>query len=172
VLAAAFGVSATGCNKAGTRGETSAVETAGTATSTAGASTASANGACDLASIGLGRATSLSYRAPEGCRWKGAERVPIRSEEAFHTAFGCAAASGIDFAKNELRVETRTLSPATVGIDVVDDGAKITFVSRQRSPCPNEPPPMPIGVPVAYVAPAKSARPTSDAVCNVTLPCR
>jgi len=170
----AFGLVALACHREGPRAETTATDTA-SSTSTAATSSQGAqaqDGACDMAAIGLGRAKPIGYRAPEGCSWKGGGEEPIRSEAAFHAAFGCEAPSGIDFAKGELRVVSRTLSPATIGIDVVDDGATITFVSRQRSPCPSEPPPMPIGVPIAYVAPAKAERRTADATCKVTMPCR
>jgi hypothetical protein len=97
---------------------------------------------------------------------------PIRSESAFHDAFACSAPSGIDFRTKELRVVSRPLSPAGAGTEVVDDGKTITFVARMRSPCPNEPPPMPISLPVAFTVGTNAARDTADTTCNVSVPCR
>jgi hypothetical protein len=80
--------------------------------------------------------------------------------------------SGIDFAKSTLVITGQTLSPAAVGVDVYDDGAKVTFVSRLRSPCPAEPLPGPVTLPLAFEIPAGTTRTFAETTCkqNVTCP--
>ena len=127
---------------------------------------------CDPASLGLGGAKPVTYAPPPGCRTQVETDAPINDEATFHAAFACSAASGIDFSQSELHVVMRTLSPASVGVDVVDDGTTLTFVSRQRNPCPSEYPPMPIEVAVAYVTPIAAERAIGQAMCSVTVPCK
>lgn len=86
-------------------------------------------------------------------------------------ALDCPASSGIDFAKSNVVVTGRALSPATLGVDVYDDGQKVTFVSRQRGSCPNEYPPMPITIPIAFLIPAGEARTFGDAMCKQAYNC-
>lgn len=112
------------------------------------------------------------FSIPAGCDPQAAVGAPpIQSEEAFHTRLGCTAASGIDFARFELRITTRTLSPAGVGTEVVDDGKTVTFVSLGRDPCPGEPPPMPMSVPVAFLLPTGATRDTAESWCKVSVSC-
>lgn len=100
-----------------------------------------------------------------------ADATPIRSEDAFHADFQCTAPSGVDFGKFELHVVMRTLSPAGVGTQVVDDGATVTLVSLYRDPCPRERPPMPIQVPVAYLLPTGAVRNVAERSCKVVRSC-
>jgi hypothetical protein len=79
--------------------------------------------------------------------------------------------SGIDFGKSNVVVAGRSLSPATVGIDVYDDGQKLTFVSRQRDSCPKEYPPMPITIAIAFLIPAGEARTFGEAMCKQAYKC-
>ncbi len=125
---------------------------------------------------GLGDAALVkTWRPPEVCHWRGLAQgatTIIHSEvDLIAAALDCPASSGIDFAKSNVVVTGRALSPATVGIDAYDDGKKITFVSRQREPCPKEVPAMPITVPIAFLIPAGELRTFGDAMCTQHYKC-
>jgi hypothetical protein len=147
----------------------------------AGASTANtatakppSSAACAPSALGLGTAAPVQlYRVPIGCALGGSGGPPatIRSEEEFHAALNCQKPSGIDFKANELVASARMLPPAGMGTDVVDDGKTVTFVNKQRRPCPNEPPPMPITVTVGFLLPAGATRSYADKVCTVDTQC-
>jgi hypothetical protein len=158
VLGAAIGLALSGCRGHGS----------------AGAAVEPASG-CNLASIGLGAARPApAFDIPSGCSPRpGLDASPIRSEEAFHAALQCTAPSGVDFTRFELHVVMRTLSPAGLGTQVVDDGTTVTLVSLYRDPCPNEPPPMPMQVPVAYLLPAGAGavRTAAERSCKVAWSC-
>ncbi|MDB5213269.1 MAG: hypothetical protein JWO86_1196 [Myxococcaceae bacterium] len=124
---------------------------------------------------GLGTATLVKpWQPPTACHWRGLAHgatTIIHSEaDLIAGALDCPA-SGVDFAKSSLVVTGRALSPATVGIDVYDDGKKVTFVSRQRDSCPNEVPPMPITVPLAFLVPAGETRTFAEATCKQVYTC-
>jgi hypothetical protein len=159
VLAPALGLALSGCR--------------GRASSGGGAAVEHASG-CNLASIGLAAARPTpTFQIPAGCTPGSAgDASPIRNEDAFHATFHCTAPSGIDFTKSELHVVMRALSPAGVGMQVVDDGTTVTLVALYRDPCPNEPPPMPMQVPVAYLLPAGAVRAVAaDRSCKVASSC-
>jgi hypothetical protein len=67
---------------------------------------------------------------------------------------------------------SRQLSPATVGFDAYDDGKTITWVGKQRNPCPGEPPPMPITRTYAFTVPAGGDRAYAESTCTVAVKCR
>src|SRR5688500_9961053 len=97
--------------------------------------------ACTPAKLGLGAATPVPmWKPPAGCRAPtgGSGQSPITSEQEFTDAFSCdtPTASGIDCTQHQLIVDQRDLSPAGVGGEAFDDGAKVTYVSHFRSPCP------------------------------------
>jgi hypothetical protein len=98
----------------------------------------------------------------------------VRSESELAAVISCAvpAPSGIDFTRNKLVVVTRMLSPAGMGTDVLDDGTTVTFVARERRPCPNDPLPMPISYTIAFLLPADAPRAFADRSCAVDTPCR
>ena len=125
---------------------------------------------------GLGAAKLVTtWKAPEACHWKGlahgATTIMRNEADLIAGALDCPASSGVDFTKNHVVVTGRALSPATVGVDVYDDGQKVTFVSRQRDSCPNEYPPMPITVPLAFLIPADETRTFGEAMCKQPWKC-
>ena len=127
---------------------------------------------------GLGAAKLVTtWKPPEACHWKGlahgATTIMRNEADLVAGALDCpeGASSGIDFTKSNVVVTGRALSPATVGVDVYDDGEKVTFVSRQRESCPNEHPPMPITVPVAFLVPAGASRTFGEATCKQPWKC-
>jgi hypothetical protein len=87
--------------------------------------------------------------------------------------FDCKGAQhGFDFERHRLLAHERTLSPATVGVDAYDDGRTITFVGRQRAPCPGDPRPMPVPVTLLYTIETSGERTFAEAACTVTPACR
>ena len=149
----------TGCHRNGHVDSAADGGTTATATATANAVTEAPRCKAD----GLGAAKLVTtWKPPEDCRWKGlahgATTIMRNAADLKAGALDCPA-SGVDFAKDSVVVAGRALSPATVGVDVYDDGKKITFVSRQRDSCPNEYPPMPITVPIAFLIPAGESAP-------------
>lgn len=140
----------------------------------AGGASPPSSAACAPSALGLGAAAPVQlYKVPIGCALVGPGGPPttIRSEDAFHAALNCQKPSGVDFATQELVASARVLPPAGMGTDIVDDGTKVTFVNKQRRPCPNEPPPMPITVTVAFLLPAGATRAYADTVCTVDTQC-
>ena len=148
----------------------------GGATATPSTATAAAAGPPRCKADGLGAAKLVDpWKPPDSCHWRGlahGSTTIMRSEaDLFAGALDCTASSGVDFAKSNVVVSGRSLSPATVGIDVYDDGKKVTFVSRQRDSCPKEFPPMPITVPLAFFVPAGEARTFAEATCKQERKC-
>jgi hypothetical protein len=148
-----------------------------TSTGTAIAATAIATAdppRCRADGLGAARLVT-SWKPPETCHWRGLAHgatTIMRSEtDLVAGALDCPA-SGVDFTKSNVVVAGRSLSPATVGVDVYDDGKTVTFVSRQRDACPNEAPPMPITVPIAFLIPAGEGRTFGEAMCRQPWKCR
>lgn len=131
---------------------------------------------CAPSQLGLGAARTLQpWAAPEGCTAKSgaAEPTRVQSEAEFAERFTCAKGtkSGLDFAKQLLVVQDRSLSPAGAGTTIVDDGARITFIERQRSPCPDDPQPMPMNYTLGFVLPAGAERSYDNRVCTLPPQC-
>ncbi len=167
------------CSRGG-HAETS-TDSGASANGNAGANTTSASTAATAPAIprckadGLGAAKLVDlWKPPDTCHWRGlahGSTVIMRSEaDLVAGALDCPQ-SGIDFAKNNVVVTGRALSPATVGVDVYDDGRKVTFVSRQRDSCPNEYPPTPITIPVAFLIPHGDDRTFAEAMCKQAYKC-
>ena len=155
----------------------SATDGGATSTKTTGTTAAGAE-APRCKADGLGAAKLVTtWKPPEACHWKGLAHgvTTIMRNEAdlVAGALDCpeSTSSGVDFKKNSVVVTGRALSPATVGVDVYDDGQKVTFVSRQRESCPNEYPPMPITVPLAFLVPAGESRTFGEATCKQPWKC-
>jgi hypothetical protein len=117
-----------------------------------------------------------AWKPPAGCTVKGGAHAPklLASDADARAHVACEdpkASLGIDFAKQQLVVTARSFSPAQVGLDVYDDGKQITFVSRQRSPCKNDPRPMP-GPDTTFVFETTGGTRTfADGSCNVESKC-
>lgn len=77
----------------------------------------------------------------------------------------------IDFATHQLHLAVFMLSPAHAGSELRDDGQTLTYVQRDRSPCPDDPRPMPIGSSIAYLLPLGAERSYAKAACPLPPQC-
>ena len=118
-------------------------------------------------------ATQLkAWPIPQGCSIKDADAPTwLRTDADLAAHVGCGSeVPEFDFPAPPLLAITRTLSPATVGIDAYDDRKTITWVSRQRNPCPNEHPPMPVPMSYVFVASGLTGdRAYAESTCTVTV---
>jgi hypothetical protein len=128
------------------------------APATSAAAVANPKDPCDPSALGLKNVKRADFwKPPEGCQDTGIGAPVIHSDADFHARFGCPKmAAGVDFTKSELHEESRGLPPAGAGWDTYYDDKTLYVVSRQRSPCPNDPRPMPMNVTVYYLLPAGS----------------
>ncbi len=145
-----------------------------TATTTAAATAAATAPACRPPELGED-ARLAPWTPPAGCKWTtdAGTSTLVRSEAQLVAILGCKSprTSDIDFEKVTLVVTSRISSPATVGTDAYDDGKSVVFVSRQRSACPGERPPMPVPATYAFLLPAKTARTFAEATCAQVWTC-
>lgn len=134
--------------------------------------------ACSPRALKLGDAKPVTmWKPPAACKPRpdaprGAPAL-VRSEAELKVHYDCeaGAALGVDFSRDALVFTTRTLSPASVGTDVLDDGKTVTFVNRQRTPCKNDPLPMPISSTLTFVVTGSSPRAFAEASCTVETKC-
>jgi len=147
------------------------------ALSTHGAASDPKPGSCEATAQKHAKSTKLvAYKPPAECTTQGGVQEPTAvtkesKARPFVTCKDPKTKFGVDFAKQQLIVTARSMSPAQVGIDVYDDGKVITFVSRDRSPCKNAPRPMP-SPNETFVYPAKAgARTFTEASCTVPTKC-
>lgn len=129
---------------------------------------------CGAAALGLGSATALApWRPPAGCTPRGGETTVLRAAAELEARLECAggATHGFDFSKQALVAAAYTLSPAGVGLGAFDDGKTVTLVSRQRSPCPGDPMPMPMNSTAWFVLPTGGERTFGAAACTVESTC-
>lgn len=105
----------------------------------------------------------------------GTPRAPhvLRTAEELSAAMSCQGATppSIDMAVNDVYVVTYTMSPASTGLLTFDDDTTLTFVSRFRQPCPDDPMPMPISSTFAFTMPKGAARVYAEATCTLPLDC-
>lgn len=128
---------------------------------------------------GLEAASKLeTIELPSGCRVvaAGVLLAPtiVRDESELAAAITCEPGSSlpaIDFSKHQLHVANFMLSPAYGGSELVDDGKLVTFVQRDRSPCPDDPQPMPIGSSIAYLLPHGAERSYAQLACSLPREC-
>lgn len=130
---------------------------------------------CSIEALGLGSAKPMTaWQAPAGCTVRPAtEPLMVRTEIHGKAQFECPEGTvlGIDWKHETVVVSTKSWSPAQVGVAAFDDGAKITLVDRQRSPCPGDPQPMP-SAPVTSLFLGKAGKRTfAHAVCTVPTSC-
>ncbi|MCA9534268.1 MAG: hypothetical protein KC593_11335 [Myxococcales bacterium] len=116
---------------------------------------------------------------PAGCAFTqgGTVTAPrvLRTAEEVLAALSCPqtdlAALGIDPTQHDVYVLGYTMSPASAGQSVYDDGQTLTYVSRFRPPCPNDPMPMPMNATVAWLMPKDATRATREASCSLPERC-
>jgi len=128
---------------------------------------------CSPAALNLPKAKPLvAWQPPEGCTVHDSSIPKImRTPEDSKTRFECKGALfGFDFSSRGLLVAERTLSPGTTGVDVLDDGKTVTFVSKMQTPCPNETPPKPTPISLVYAISAGD-RAFAEASCTVERKC-
>ncbi len=141
-----------------------------------GAVTPDDDSACAPDRVGLAAARPVPmWRPPEGCTRANhaGQTFPVRSEEELRAQYTCpdGVPVAIDFSRDQLVLADGMLSPAQVGTDLYDDGTTITFVSRQRTNCPDDPRPMPTPFTVAFLLPAGAERVYAAASCTVRRGC-
>lgn len=127
---------------------------------------------------GLERAHRLDIVAmPPGCTFTngGSTRAPrvLRTADELTASIACQGAPppSIDMATHDVYVVTYTMSPAGTGLVTFDDGATLTFVSRFRQPCPDDPMPMPMNATFAFTMPKDATRVYAEANCTMPLDC-
>ena len=99
----------------------------------------------------------------------------VKSEAELRALLTCGDAGpkpAIDFAKQSLVLQERTMSPASAGTAVYDDGKTITLVNSFRGSCPGDPLPMPMGFTLAVLVPAGGKRTFREVSCNVETRCK
>lgn len=127
---------------------------------------------------GLERARRLDVVAlPRECTFTAggsfaAPRV-LHTEEELAAAITCQGSvpPSIDMAVSDVYVVAYTMSPASTGVLTFDDGATLTFVSRFRQPCPDDPMPMPMNATFAFTMPKNASRTYAEANCTLPLDC-
>lgn len=113
---------------------------------------------------------------PQGCSFiePGTLEAPlvVANESDFRAHLHCESATPptVDFAVNDVLLVGHVASPAHGGSAVLDDGARVSFVSMQRTPCPTDYPPMPTPMSFAFMLPKGATRTWTTAMC--TLPPR
>jgi hypothetical protein len=129
----------------------------------------------------LASATPLRpFVPPQGCRLGngGTLAAPLVVADAatYASVLQCdtavAAPLALDFGREQLLVVSFSMSPAYAGLEALDDGSTITFVQRDRSPCPSDPLPMPMNTTVAYVAAKDAARSYAQGSCTLPAQCK
>ncbi len=115
-------------------------------------------------------------RLPAGCSITATGTITaptvIRTLDEYTAALECPAGVDrptIDFTTHQLQLASFMLSPAYGGSEVVDDGTLITFVQRDRSPCPDDPQPMPTPGSLAYLLPQGAERTRVRPACALRL---
>lgn len=130
---------------------------------------------------GLASATPLRpFVPPQGCRLGegGTLAAPlvIADAAAYGSFLQCdtaiAAPLALDFAREQLLVVSFSMSPAYAGLEALDDGSAVTFVQRDRSPCPDDPLPMPMNTTVAYVIAKDATRSYAQGSCTLPAQCK
>lgn len=127
---------------------------------------------------GLERAHRLEIVAlPRECTFTngGSTRAPrvLRTADELAASIVCQGAlpPAINVATQDVYVVTYTMSPASTGLVTFDDGATLTFVSRFRQPCPDDPMPMPMNSTFAFTLPKGATRAYAEASCTLPLAC-
>lgn len=97
----------------------------------------------------------------------------IANEADFATHLHCDGATipTVDFAVNDVWLASYTASPAHGGSAVLDDGARVSFVTMQRTPCPTDFPPMPTPMSIAFMLPKGATRTWGTATCTLAPQC-
>lgn len=126
--------------------------------------------------VGLEDARAYSQvDLPAGCSFhNGGRSVPtlVQDPETLEAHLTCSGANAeLDLGANELYLVSYSQSPAFAGVQILDDGARATLVTRSRAPCPSEYPPMPSPeLTIGFLLPRGTARSFAVAGCNLPQP--
>jgi hypothetical protein len=110
---------------------------------------------------------------PAGCRFNvngyASEPRVVHSAEEYAETVSCegAVAPTLDFAASDLYVMRYSMSPAFGGRETVDDGTTVTFITRFRPNCPDDPMPMPMDVTYGFLLPKGATRTFNEATCSL-----
>lgn len=116
-------------------------------------------------------------RLPTGCHFGGAGPISaptvLADDAAVAAAITCdGEAPTITLGEDELRVVSFTMSPAFGGLGLYDDGTAVTFVMRDRPPCPDDPQPMPMpSSALAFRLPRGASRTFQQLACSLPRSC-
>ncbi len=117
-------------------------------------------------------------RLPQGCSFGSGGRLEAPSvlvdDAAVAAAISCSGPTTptIALGADQLHVVSYTMSPAFGGMAIVDDGTTITYVMRDRPPCPNDPRPMPTPASaLAYRVPHGATRVYQQLACTLPRTC-
>lgn len=94
----------------------------------------------------------------------------VESAEAYAAHVRCpegVTPPAVAFETSSLYLAHFTLTPAGTGVEVHDDGHVVTFARLERAPCPDDPMPMPMELPLAFVLPKGEARTFRVLPCTV-----
>lgn len=114
---------------------------------------------------------------PSGCSFTepGTLSAPlvIANETDFAAHVRCVGASlpQVNFATHDVLLVGHVASPAYGGGAVLDDGARVSFVTMQRTPCPSDYPPMPTPMSFAFLLPKGATRTWGEAICTLAPHC-
>jgi hypothetical protein len=129
---------------------------------------------CGAEALRLGSARVVApWKIPAGCTPKGGQGNTIaRSEEELKKVLECASGSGVDFGEQAVLAVGYSLSPAGAGMSAFDDGEVVTLVTRQRSPCPNDPLPMPMNTMAWFLLAGGGERTFAGTNCTIESTCK
>lgn len=117
------------------------------------------------------------WRMPTGCSRSannaGSAPVIAHDEAELRAQVACpdGTALGVDFARHEVVIRDSMMSPAYAGSAIVDDGRKVTFVTRFRMPCEQGAHPMPAPMTWSFLLPAGATRELAEATCTMESHC-
>ena len=182
VIAVCFVASCTGCPGSGANsGESSSGSTTSTTTTThdnTGHTDTSPPAAPPCMPPGLDAARPVTmWTMPTGCTRSsnnGGSPPAIAHDEAeLRAQVTCPAGVtlGVDFAQHEVVIRDSMMSPAYAGGSIVDDGQKVTFVTRFRMPCTQGAHPMPGSMTASFLLPAGATREFAEATCTMPSNC-
>ena len=172
----AVGLALAGCGSSGK----SPAHGRGSSDGSAGSSTtAPTDDACGAAALGLTGARAVDgWRLPAGCTFAPTHAGPgptwITSEADLRAQVSCGDASpplGVDFTREAIWLRHGSLSPAGAGTRAFDDGTSLTVVALMRSPCPDDPRPMPMPWTDALRVPLPATRALVEQSCTLRPSC-
>jgi hypothetical protein len=130
-------------------------------------------GTCTVAGVENAHRVEI-VALPRECRWVGGFGETVLHDAAEYAAgVQCegGVAPSVDFATNEIHVVRYSMSPAHAGRETLDDGTVVTFVTRFRHNCPDDPMPMPMDVTYGFLLPKGATRTYHEASCSLPENC-